>query len=881
MKGTPGIRISGFLVMILLILMIILIGSGKGKTIIVDDDGGEADHTTIQEAIDAAEDVDRIRVWKGTYFENVVIDRRIQVIGNGSDVTTIDGGDHDDTVRITANGVELSGFSCINAGGAAPALGINIRSAFNVIANNTCTGNRGGIAEVDVFSAWNNTIVGNDCSGNDQYGILVIGDGTIVLNNTCSDNPTEGILVNGDGIVVRGNTCFGNGAGIRIIDGYGNSVVNNTCVNGGMGIRVDSISVNLIANNTCRNSSHGIQLFGKQTTVWNNTLSNCGILMPDLHTTPDYWNTHSIEGTTVNGKPVYYLKKVRDFTIPADAGQVIIASCTNITIEDQDLVSCNAGISIGFSDSILIRNVECSNISTNTYTFWGSIGLIYTDDVIIENVTIMDSEKYGIFGRDCDHIMISNSTIIGSRSGVYLVRSEYCRIANTSIRDCREGGIYLWNGRSNDIIENMVEQCETGVILRNVDTCEVLGNTIEGNVRGIRIKDEAERNHIHGNLIQGNSEYGIHASGNDGVLVNATDNWWGHSSGPFHPTENPNGTGDNVTDDVIFFLWYNEEDGRILNVDAGEDRTIDKGDMIRFIGRVCDPHLDIILYEWDFNGDGEVDWSSNESGEVEQVYPDPGIWSAALTVTEKGGMQGFDSCVITILGNRDPVLLITEPLNGSNVSGVVIIRGTATDLDGTIDSVEVSVDSGDWILVTGKDEWWYSYNTTSLGNGNHSLTFRAFDGWSFSDTLDLILLVENHAVSVSPRVTIEGENGETVWGSVLIGGIFDDPEGEIQTIEVWIDGQWNEADTWSNRWEFVWHSDAYPNGNYEIIVRYFNGTEYSEGDRMIVRLENPPDNSDDETFIPGFGTITFICGFINAGAVSMVHRSRRSKQEGK
>jgi len=40
--------------------------------------------------------------------------------------------------------------------------------------------------------------------------------------------------------------------------------------------------------------------------------------------------------------------------------------------------------------------------------------------------------------------------------------------------------------------------------------------------------------------------------------VNATYNWWGDASGPYHSVNNPAGTGDNVTDNVLFEPWLTE-----------------------------------------------------------------------------------------------------------------------------------------------------------------------------------------------------------------------------------------------------------------------------------------------------------------------------------
>ncbi len=52
----------------------------------------------------------------------------------------------------------------------------------------------------------------------------------------------------------------------------------------------------------------------------------------------------------------------------------------------------------------------------------------------------------------------------------------------------------------------------------------------------------------------GNAGFGISNSTPEKV-VEATGNWWGHPSGPNHPTANPEGLGDKVSDNVVFDPW--------------------------------------------------------------------------------------------------------------------------------------------------------------------------------------------------------------------------------------------------------------------------------------------------------------------------------------
>lgn len=54
------------------------------------------------------------------------------------------------------------------------------------------------------------------------------------------------------------------------------------------------------------------------------------------------------------------------------------------------------------------------------------------------------------------------------------------------------------------------------------------------------------------NNIFGNTQYGI--SNGAGAVIDARNNWWGEISGPYH-SSNPGGTGNQVSDNVLFVPW--------------------------------------------------------------------------------------------------------------------------------------------------------------------------------------------------------------------------------------------------------------------------------------------------------------------------------------
>ncbi len=87
------------------------------KTIIYVDDDGGSDYTTIQEGIDAAKSGDTIFVYNGTYYENIVIEKTITLIGEDKKTTFIDGysDEFNLIIRISANNVKISGFTIQNS----------------------------------------------------------------------------------------------------------------------------------------------------------------------------------------------------------------------------------------------------------------------------------------------------------------------------------------------------------------------------------------------------------------------------------------------------------------------------------------------------------------------------------------------------------------------------------------------------------------------------------------------------------------------------------------------------------------------------------------------------------------------------------------------
>ncbi len=116
-----GLYKNKHILRIILLLFIInftlapVVGSNliESSTVIYVDDNKDADYTSIQDAIDNADDGDTIYVFNGTYKEQIIIDKKINLIGEDEDSTVITGDFRKFLVSINADDVSISNFNII------------------------------------------------------------------------------------------------------------------------------------------------------------------------------------------------------------------------------------------------------------------------------------------------------------------------------------------------------------------------------------------------------------------------------------------------------------------------------------------------------------------------------------------------------------------------------------------------------------------------------------------------------------------------------------------------------------------------------------------------------------------------------------------------
>jgi len=101
----------------------------------------------------------------------------------------------------------------------------------------------------------------------------------------------------------------------------------------------------------------------------------------------------------------------------------------------------------------------------------------------------------------------------------------------------------------------------------------------------------------------------------------------------------------------------------------------------------------IVLYQWDYDGDGIYDWYSAATGNTYFTYTAPGTYEAVIKVTDNDGLSTTGSKTITVASSqKPPTLVLTADTVEGHMPLTVTFIATATDPDGNITNYEWDFD---------------------------------------------------------------------------------------------------------------------------------------------------------------------------------------------
>jgi len=279
---------------------------------------GPGNYTKIQDAIDDASDGDTVFVYNGTYYENVKINKSINLQGENKGSTIIDANGTGNVIIIKKNHITISGFTLQNSGNGADDVGIKISSNYNTISGNKILKNNVGIF---IKYSSNNTISNNDISQNNWHGIFITSSSNNkIFNNIITANKRIGMVL----YVLRNSLISDN---IISDHEYGiylayccinNKFSGNTISSSKYGIFIwESLSNRILRNNIFKNKIGIIPIYSFQLNISKNTITenNIGIYL-----------SHSSDDTIYHNN---FMKNLMDSSFSGDCKGIDPDSCRN------------------------------------------------------------------------------------------------------------------------------------------------------------------------------------------------------------------------------------------------------------------------------------------------------------------------------------------------------------------------------------------------------------------------------------------------------------------------------------------------------------------------------------------------------------------------
>jgi uncharacterized membrane protein len=168
---------------------------------------------------------------------------------------------------------------------------------------------------------------------------------------------------------------------------------------------------------------------------------------------------------------------------------------------------------------------------------------------------------------------------------------------------------------------------------------------------------------------------------------------------------------------------------------AGNNQTVDEGELVQFSGSATDPNGDLLEVQWLF-GDGATAVSSYSPS---HTYADNGDYEVTLIVTDTGNLSANDTVQITV--NNVPPTANAGPNQTANQGALVQFQGSFTD-PGTADTHTFAWNMGDGVQIFGTLNPSHAYATS--GVYTVTLTVTDDDGGVSTDTA--VITVEGHTM---------------------------------------------------------------------------------------------------------------------------------------
>jgi len=467
----------------------------EGDTIYVGG-SGPGNYSSIQAAIDNASSGDTVYVFNDSspYFENIIINKSINLEGQNKESTEIYGNYEGDVVNISADHVKITGFNIRYSGNYNA--GIKIHTSYNVIENNILLRNSDGIY---IKSSHDNIIIGN-IIGSDDKDIYLRGnsDDNIIDDNTIRGG-WAGIYVRDscDRNIYSNNSVIHCRYGIGVIDSSDSIIVSNTVQKNKYGVGIQNANNSIISENIITdNEENGISIYESiGNTISNNTFENDG-----LSIRKSFYNT--VSDNTVNDHPLVYLEDETQIIVPSGAGQIILVNCNKITIQNQILTNTSYAIELYNSEECNIKDNILSNNTVDIY-----LGESNNNEVVNNSVDARDFYSVRLYYSNGNNISENKVNGILETSAIFVEYSNANIISGNILSN--HSIISILRSDENSVIGNIMSTGSGFISLRIADNNKVIGNTIKSTESSLGIRLDVSDNNIISENTIANRVYGL------------------------------------------------------------------------------------------------------------------------------------------------------------------------------------------------------------------------------------------------------------------------------------------------------------------------------------------------------------------------------------
>ena len=463
-------------------------------------------------------------------------------------------------------------------------------------------------------------------------------------------------------------------------------------------------------------------------------------------------------------------------TIDADyEGDVVTISHDDVLItgfqirrSSDDHFQPNSGILIEADNAQIFNNYFLDNlysikvektsknciIENNTSENHGAYGIHinkYCENVlVIRNILISDTPGAGIRTSSTKNHQIINNSISQHYRGIALDGSENITVRGNELTD-NDQGISIMESFECKILKNVISNNnEYGIWLYDTSENSIMNNTCIGNQIGIQLRGNSFNNTIHFNNIFNNDDYGVKADENDGIVVNAENNWWGYASGPYHATNNSDGEGNEVTDYVDFDPWSNGPitEKPVAYIDSISPVPGVEGDSVSFSGHGTDDGT-VTDYEWRSDLDGILSTSTSFDAVLSvgthtisfRVKDDYDVWSDDASQFYE--VRPRPVATIDSIDPNPALEFEMVSLSGSGTGGTIKGYNWRSNKDGQLSTEQ-------------------SFSSDTLSWGIHTISFKVMndeDIWSYETTAQLFVHRPPRATieSIEPMIALVGE----------------------------------------------------------------------------------------------------------------------------